>query len=388
MYKRILVKNLYVNEKNVSCNKRGILRFYNDGIVRGGIMRKAAALVLAGMMTMMLAACGGGAAPATTAAPAGTNEAPAAADAGNAGGSGDAAGYPSGTVTVVVPFNAGSNTDTQMRFIQQHLEKTLGQSIVVENDGGASGTIGTTNFLQKEKDGYTVLFSLPTPTVFKPVTGETEYTTDDLIPAARVSMAAMYLVVKDGSAFDLPAQDLIAFIKDKPNEFTYANAGNGGIAQLALGVFLNGEGLEATSVPFTGGTADCYTAVMGDTVNAYVCGEQDLAGREGVHAVINLGTKSEAEGFKDVPTLEELGYKGYVTDNFSGFYFANGTDPAIVSAFSDAVQATLTSEEFVSAAKAANFAVQPGDAETFQKQVKDTVEAITPVMDAMGLITK
>ena len=224
--------------------------------------------------------------------------------------------------------------------------------------------------------------------MFKPVTGETEYKPEDLVPAARISQAAMYLVVKDGSAFDMPAEELIEYIKSNPNEFTYANAGNGGIAQLALGVFLHGEGLEATSVPFTGGTADCYTAVMGDTVNSYVCGEQDLAGREGVHAVINLGTKSENEAFKDVPTLSELGYEGYVTDNFSGFYFAAGTDEAIVETFSNAVQAALSSDEFKSAAESSNFAVQLGNAEEFQKQVNDTVASITPVMEAMGLITK
>ena len=343
-------------------------------------MKKIMALILAGALSMGLMACGGAA--ASTGTTAGETAA-----AGNAG-SGDASGYPNGTVTVVVPFNAGSNTDTQMRFIQQYIEKELGQSLVVENDGGASGTIGTTNFLQKEKDGYTVLFSLPTPTVFKPVTGETEYKPEDLVPAARISQAAMYLVVKDGSAFDMPAEELIEYIKSNPNEFTYANAGNGGIAQLALGVFLHGEGLEATSVPFTGGTADCYTAVMGDTVNSYVCGEQDLAGREGVHAVINLGTKSENEAFKDVPTLSELGYEGYVTDNFSGFYFAAGTDEAIVETFSNAVQAALSSDEFKSAAESSNFAVQLGNAEEFQKQVNDTVASITPVMEAMGLITK
>ena len=116
-------------------------------------MKKIMALILAGALSMGLMACGGAA--ASTGTTAGETAA-----AGNAG-SGDASGYPNGTVTVVVPFNAGSNTDTQMRFIQQYIEKELGQSLVVENDGGASGTIGTTNFLQKEKDGYTVLFSLP-----------------------------------------------------------------------------------------------------------------------------------------------------------------------------------------------------------------------------------
>ena len=70
------------------------------------------------------------------------------------------------------------------------------------------------------------------------------------------------------------------------------------------------------------------------------------------------------------------------------FYFANGTDAAIVETFSNAVESALSSEEFQNAAASSNFAVQFGNAEEFQKQVTDTVASITPVMEAMGLVTK
>mgnify|MGYP002627391202 CR=1 FL=1 len=97
----------------------------------------------------------------------------------------EAEGYKfSGTITIIVPFNAGSNTDSQLRFFQKYLEKHLGTNTIVVNKGGASGVIGTTEFLTYEPDGNTILFSLPTPTVYKPAGGDTEYTLDDLIPVA------------------------------------------------------------------------------------------------------------------------------------------------------------------------------------------------------------
>lgn len=300
-----------------------------------------------------------------------------AAEAGSGG-----AGYPEKTIEVVIPFNAGSNTDTQYRFIQQYLEKQLGVSTAVVNNGGASGVIGTTGFLQEPADGYTVLFSLPTPTVYKPASGETEYAVEDLKEVARVSGAPMYLVVKNDSQFTT-GTDLIDYIKANPDAFTYGNAGNGGIAHLAFASFLQGEGLKATSVPFSGGTADCYTAVMGGHVQSYVAGEQDLAGREDVRPLINLGTKSETEGFADVPTLEELGYPGYVTDNFSGFYFSKEIPDEIVTVFGDAVKAMMEDPEFQEAAKAQNFAVSYAGAEEFTAQVEDTVKMITPVLEAL-----
>lgn len=293
-------------------------------------------------------------------------------------------GYPEKTIQITIPFNAGSNTDTQMRFIQKYLEKELGVSTAIVNNGGASGVIGTTDFLSQKPDGYTVLFSLPTPTVYKPTTGETEYKTEDLAPVARVSGAPMYLVVKSDSEFTTGA-DLIEYIKSNPDTFTYANAGNGGIAQLAFASFLSGEGLKATSVPFNGGTADCYTAVMGGHVASYVAGEQDLTGREDVKALINLGTKSENGSFADVPTLEELGYPGYVIDNFSGFYFSKDVDPEIVKTFAKAVEKMMSNPEFVEAAKAQGFAASYAGTEEFSSQITNTVEKISPVLESLGM---
>lgn len=347
-------------------------------------MKKLFSLLMSAALACSLAACGGSSSPASSAAP---ESSPSADAAPSDAQSGQASGYPEKAITVVVPFNAGSNTDTQMRFFQKHLEKALGATLVIENNGGASGTIGTTAFLGQKADGYTVLFSLPTPTVYKPVTGETAYATADLKPAAALSGAPMYLAVKNDSPYTTGA-DLIDYIKANPGAFNYANAGNGGIAHLAFAAFLHGEGLDAVSVPFTGGTADCYSAVMGGHVQAYVAGEQDLSGRDDVRAIINLGTKSVSDGFDSVPTLSELGYDGYCIDNFSAFYFSKDVPDEIVAAFGAAVANAVNDPDFISAAQSSGFMLDYKDSAALSAQIESTVKSITPVMEALGLITK
>lgn len=255
--------------------------------------------------------------------------------------------------------------------------------MAVVNNGGASGVIGTTDFLTKEKDGYTVLFSLPTPTLYKPAAGETEYAVEDLQPVSQVSSAPMYLIVKNDSPFKT-AEELIAYIRENPGEFSYGNAGNGGIAHMAFATFLHGEGLDATSVPSSGGSADNYTAVMGGHVDSYSGNENELLGRDDVRPLINLGTKSKNPAYADIPTLEELGYSGYGTDTFSGFYFSKDTDPDIVKRFDEAVQKAMENPEAVAAAEEQSLELSYTGSEEFTSSINQAKENIVPVLEDLG----
>ena len=297
-----------------------------------------------------------------------------------------AGSYPQKVVTISVPFNAGSNTDGQVRFLQRFLEKYLGAPTIIVNSGGASGIIGVTNFIKDTaQDGYTVLFSLPTPTLYKPITGDTIYKTGDLRPVAQVSSSPMYLVVRADSPFTT-GTDLIEYIRNNPNKYTFASAGNGGIAHLAFATFLFGEGLQALSVPFSGGTADCYNAVMGGHIDAYCVSEQEIAGRSDVRALINLGTKSKHRQFINVPTLSELGYEGYCTDTFAAFYFGRDVDDAIAEKFESAVKAALSDPDFIKEAETAQFDISYIPGKTLEKIIETTVKRATPVMKNMGLV--
>lgn len=332
-------------------------------------MKKIFASILALAMLLMLAACGDKASD------------PQQSQSSSASSSA-AVEFPS-VITVTVPFNAGSNTDNQIRFIQSYLEKQLGATIVVNNAGGASGVIGTTEFLTQKADGSNILFSLPTPTVYKPAGGETTYTADQLVPVAQITSSPFYLAVSAENTDFPDGAAVIDYIKNNPGSFTYANAGNGGIAHLAFASFLHGEGLDALSVPFTGGTGDEYTAVMGGHVMSYVVSETDLVGRSDIRPLINLGTKSETEGFADIPTLAELGYDGYVTDTFAGFYYMEDISDEFVKAFDEAVKATLEDPDFIAAAEKASFICSYMDSAAFGDKVSNTVELAAPVLQAL-----
>ena len=208
-------------------------------------MKKILAVLLACTLSLSLAACSSNG---------------AASSGGSAAGSSSAADGDQGFVfedpiTVVVPFKAGSATDNQLRLMQSDLEEALGTTLVIVNSEGGSGTIGTTDYLNSyQPDGYTILYSLATPIVYKPLSGDTAYTYDDLRGVALTSSQPMYLILADTSPFQ-SAQEVLDYIKANPGEFTYANVGNGGNGHLAFASFLMGEGLDATSVPYTGGTA-------------------------------------------------------------------------------------------------------------------------------------
>ena len=267
--------------------------------------------------------------------------------------------------------------------MQSKLEKALGTNLVIVNAEGGSGTIGTTEYLTNyAADGYTILYTLATPVVYKPLSGDTAYTYDDLTSVARTSSQPMYLIVPDSETRS--AQEILDYIKENPGKFTYANVGNGGNGHLAFASFLVGEGLDAVSVPYSGGTADCYTAMMGGHVMGHAVSEPDLVGRTDYNVLINLGTKSTTPGFENIPTLAELGYEGYCTDTFAGFYYMKGVDQAAVDAFDAAVKATLEDPDFQKAAEEANFGYNYANSADFTDMIHNTVELITPVLAELG----
>lgn len=335
-------------------------------------MKKLMFAVMSAAMMMGLAACSGSEKAAE----------PAAKET-QAEGTAEAGAF-DGPITVVVPFKAGSATDNQIRLMQGKLEKALGTTLVIVNAEGGSGTIGTTEYLTNyQPDGYTILYSLATPIVYKPLSGDTAYTYDDLTSVARTSSQPMYLILSDNSPYQ-SAEEVLDYIEANPGKFTYANVGNGGNGHLAFASFLVGEGLDATSVPYSGGTADCYTAMMGGEVNAAVYGEADLLAREECHGVINLGSKSKMEALQDVPTLADLGYEGYETNNMAGFYYNKEVPAEMVEAFEKAVETILTDEEFVAEATAAGFVPSFGTGAEMDEQSSAAIEKATPVLEALN----
>ena len=287
-------------------------------------------------------------------------------------------------INVIVPFKAGGTSEQQIRIMQPYLEKELGTTLVIINSDGGSGVLGTTEYLNNYKpDGYSILYTLATPVVYKPLTGDTSYTWADLQAVSKTMSLPMYLILSNESQFQ-SGEEIIEYIKANPGKFSYANVGNGGNGHLAFASFLAGEGLDAKSVPYSGGTAECYTSIIGKECDAAVYGQADLLAHDDTHAAINLGSKSEVESLKDVPTLAELGYEGYETNNLGGFIYNKAVSAEAVKAFDAAVGKVLSDPAFIEEAGKAGFTASYSSAADFEAEIENTIKTAEPVMKALG----
>ncbi|NDH64293.1 MAG: tripartite tricarboxylate transporter substrate binding protein [Alphaproteobacteria bacterium] len=220
-------------------------------------------------------------------------------------------GYPDRPIRLVVPAGAGGPTDVVARILQPHLSQILGQSVVVENKAGASGSIGTAGVATAVPDGYTLLLAPSTNALFPAIYGKS-LTYDPVNAFAGVSYVAsvplIIVVAKDG-AKDLP--ELIAMMKKDPDKYSYASSGNGGMIHMAGFLFIERAGVKALHVPYRGSAPG-----MIDTIAGRHAFQVDTIGSSkgfidgGKLRVLAVMADKRLPQLPDVPTVEEAaGFK-------------------------------------------------------------------------------
>lgn len=220
-------------------------------------MKKLLAALLAGFLALGLAACGGGSTTAATAAAGAEKPAETTAAAEE-----KKVDYPTKAITMIIPYGAGGTTDLAGRQLAIALEKQLGQSIIVENMGGASGSVGAQAALDADADGYTVLMtaeSLGTQRVM----GISEMSYADFAPISPIANDPKVMVVAKDSKYNT-IQELLDDIKANPGKIQMSYTGPGGSGHVQS-LILNKFGYEPALTAYTGG-ADCITAVLGGQV--------------------------------------------------------------------------------------------------------------------------
>ncbi len=253
--------------------------------------------------------------------------------------------YPNQPITIVVPFSAGGPTDTVTRLVAQAMSDDLGQQVVVQNVGGAGGTLGAGQVAVAANDGYTLLLhhigmstapalyaSLP----YDPVT--------DFEPIGLVTEVPMTIVArKDFEPQTL--EDLIAHIKAEGENITYANAGIGAASQLCGLLFMDALETQMTEVPYQG-TGPAMTDLLGGQIDM-MCDQttnttsQILAGEIKAYAVT---TPERIAALPDVPTMAEGGIENFELGIWHGLYAPAGTDPAIIERLTQSLQTALADE--------------------------------------------
>ena len=250
--------------------------------------------------------------------------------------------YPTSPVTIVVPFSAGGPTDTVTRLVAEAMSRDLGQQIVVENVGGAGGTLGAGRVADAEPDGYTLLLahigmatsatlyrSLP----YEPL-GAFEY-------IGLVTEVPMTIVARKDFEPQTLAE-LIDYVKANKDTVTYANAGIGAASHLCGMLFMSAIDTQLTTVPYKG-TGPAMTDLLGGQVD-FMCDQTTNTTKQiQAGAIKAYATTSPARlgNLPDLPTADEAGLDGFVVGVWHGLYAPKGTDPAIVERLSKSLQLAL-----------------------------------------------
>jgi len=242
-----------------------------------------------------------------------------------------AQGYPSKPIRLIVTGAAGSPPDTLARIIAEPLA-TLGQKVVVENRPGGVGTIAMNAVARASPDGHTLgVIGLP-QAVAPSLLPEIGYNTQrDLVPVTQLVWTANVLVVRRSSPLHTLA-DVVSRAKAKPQELTFASAGNGTPSHLAAALFAFHTGVEIQHVPFKGIPA-ALVAVMGEQVDIAFAGVATALPLVQAGTLRALGTAGARRlpALPDLPTLAELGLAGYQLNEWYGVVAPAQTAPEIIA---------------------------------------------------------
>ena len=250
--------------------------------------------------------------------------------------------YPTKVITLVVPFAAGGPTDTVARLIAQSMSGTLKQQIIVENVGGAGGTIASNRVAKAPPDGYTILIHHIGMSTSPALYRKLPYNTlTDFEPIGLINDVPMTLVAKK----EFPAKDLaelIAYVKKNKDKVTYANAGLGAASHLCGMLFMSAIETDLTTVPYKG-TAPAMNDLLGGQVD-FMCDQttnttSQIKGEK--IKVYGVTTKKRVASLPNVPTLDEAGLKGFEISVWHGLYAPKGTPKAIVDKVSKALQGAI-----------------------------------------------
>ena len=241
--------------------------------------------------------------------------------------------YPNKPIRLIVAFPAGGSTDIIGRLVAQRLSQSLGQQVIIDNRGGAGGTIGTEIAARSNPDGYTLTMGTTSTHVIAPA-AYTNLKYDpikDFMPITLVATTP-YLLVLNPSVKATSLKDFIALAKSQPGKLNYASAGTGSTTQLAMEMLKIAAGIDVVHVPYNG-NGPAGVAVLGGQVQALFGSMPAVLpqAKAGKVRPIAVGTPKRSPALPDVPTVAESGYPGFDASLWLGFFAPKGTPIAIVN---------------------------------------------------------
>ncbi|MCD0504039.1 Bug family tripartite tricarboxylate transporter substrate binding protein [Bordetella petrii] len=254
-----------------------------------------------------------------------------------------AAAYPDRPVTLVVPFPPGGPTDAMARRLADGLKNQLGQTVVVENRGGAGGNIGAEYVASAKPDGYTILFGTSGPLAINVSLYKNQQydPRKSFAPIIRIGHLPNILVVHPSVPVK-NVQELIAYAKQNPDKLSYASSGNGASSHLAGILFNKLAGTNILHVPYKG-TGPALNDLLGGQVSMSFTDILTALPhvQAGTLRPIGLASAERSDALPDLPTIAEQGLAGYDVSVFFGIVAPRGTPDDVVQKLNQAFTATL-----------------------------------------------
>ena len=257
-----------------------------------------------------------------------------------------AQGYPSKPVLLVVPNPPGGVVDTSARLLSEPLAKLLGQAVVIENKGGASGNIAYQQVALAPKDGHTLLISYSAYHVGNPALfAKLPWAQKDFVPVALLT-AATNVIAAHPSVPANTLKEFIAYAKANPGKLNFASQGNGSLSHVGTALLEQTVGIDMMHVPYKGSGAAIQDVLAGQ-VQVFMTTPPSVmqhvqAGKLKAFAVTG---KTRHPGLPNVPTTAEAGLSGFELEAWVGLFAPAGTPAAVVQQLTEKVKTALATPE-------------------------------------------
>jgi tripartite-type tricarboxylate transporter receptor subunit TctC len=282
--------------------------------------------------------------------------------------------YPHQGIKIIMPFPAGGGADAVGRIIAQHLNDSMGQSVIVENVVGAGGTIGTARAAQAAADGYTLFVGTPSThgtnvavypkLAYDPV--------KDFAPIALIATSPLMLI----AAPTLPAAsvaDLIKLARDKPGELAFGSFGTGSINHLAIELFQSMANIRTNHIPYRG-SAPAMTDLIAGRIHYTVDGPAALSFiKASTVKLLGVGSSQRWNVFPDTPTIAESGVAGYEALTWFGLFAPAATPKPILEILNSKLNAALTTDRAKQSFEKLGLDAAGGAPDVLAKTVQDEI---------------
>ncbi len=296
------------------------------------------------------------------------------------------AAWPDRPITMIVPFPAGGPTDLVARVMATQLSQQLGQTIVVDNKGGANGTIGMTAAANSKADGYTMLYNTSSialaPNLYKKLAFDPARDFDAISSTAVIPLVLL-------THPSVPANTITEFIeyaRKNPDKLSYGSAGAGNVTHLGAFLFNQSTGIKAQHIPYRG-SAPALTDLVGGQVQFMTNTLNDslpFIRDKRVKALV-LTSKARSDKLPDVPTVAEDTIAGFEIGAWQGIVVPAGTPPAIVQKLNTEVRKALKSDSILKQLAAQGAQPLGSTADEYAAYIRSETRRWGDVINAAGV---